>query len=362
MARFKEVETDKFRLDSHKLIFHIPRLYQWYKGENIYPIYIEIGLQGGCNHRCIFCAFDFLRYKSHILDAECVKKFILEAAKKDIKAILYSGEGEPLLHNRIAEVISFTKNKGIDVALSTNGVMLDREKAKSLLGYLTWIRVSLNAGTEKGYAFIHRTKKESFNIVIDNLKQAVRIKDRRKYNCTISVQFLLIPQNFKEVSHLASILSNIGVDYLVIKPYSQHPLSKNRLDSIFKYEELSCLEEELKRHSRGNFQVIFRHRAMKKLEEDKPYKYCLGLPFATNITAEGDVYPCNAFVGNKEFAFGNICRSSFKSIWEGKRRKKIMNTIGNNWDVNKCRKSCRLDEINRYLWELKNPSNHINFI
>lgn len=353
---------DKLRIDSHKLMYHIPRLYQWHKGEKVYPIYIEIGLYGGCNHRCIFCAFDFLKYKPQALDIKCVKKFILEAARKKVKAILYSGEGEPLLHNRAAEIISFTKKKGIDVAFSTNGVMLDKEKAKEILGHLTWIRVSVNAGTKKGYAFIHGTEKEGFNKVINNLKEAVRIKNRRKYDCTIGVQFLLIPQNYKEVSGLASILKDMGVDYLVVKPYSQHPLSKNRLSFVFKPKELCRLEEKLMKYSKGNFKIIFRDQAMKKLEEDKPYKYCLGLSFATHITAEGDIYPCNAFVGNKKFIFGNIYNESFKDIWEGKRRRAIMKMLYDKWNVNKCRKSCRIDEINRYLWELKNPNKHINFI
>ena len=353
---------DRLKMDSQKLMYHIPRLYKWYKGEDVYPIYIEIGPYGGCNLRCIFCAFDFLKYKSYILDTECLKKFIGEAARKKVKAILYSGEGEPLLHDSITEIISFTKKKGIDVALSTNGIMLNKYKAKEILGYLTWMRVSLNAGTGEGYATIHETKEENFDIVLNNLKQAVKIKNRNKYSCTIGVQSLLIPQNCKEILRLASILKDTGVDYLAIKPYSQHPLSDNEIDPMFKRRELFNLEEGLRKYSKGDFKIIFRYRAMCKLEEKKPYKDCLGLPFATHITAEGDIYPCNAFVGNKKFIFGNICHDSFGDIWKSKRRKAIVKMIRTEWDVNNCRKLCRIDEINRYLWELKNPDKHINFI
>lgn len=110
---------DKYRIDSHKLIYYIPRVYEWLQGKNICPIYIEIGLIGGCNHRCIFCAFDFLKYKPYILDEICFKRFILGAAKK---SILYSGEGEPLLHKNATDITVFTKKAGIDVALTANGV------------------------------------------------------------------------------------------------------------------------------------------------------------------------------------------------------------------------------------------------
>lgn len=237
---------------------------------------------------------------------------------------------------------------------------LDKNKTKKILEHLSWLRVSLNAGTKKNYSVIHNTKSKDFNIVINNLREAVKIRDKNKYSCAIGVQFLLIPQNHKEAPILARMLSDMGLDYLVIKPYSQHPSSINRIGSKFKYTNLFPLGKELEKYSKNNFRVIFRRHAMERPEERKPYKYCLGLPFAIHITAEGD--PCNAFVGNKEFVFGNICQESFEDIWEGERRKRITEAIYAKWDTRDCRKSCRLDEINRYLWELKNPGKHINFI
>ncbi len=355
-------EMDKFRIDSHKLIYHIERIQGWLKGKNIYPIYIEIGLYGACNHRCIFCAFDFLNYKPDIFDLSCLKKFICVARKKGVKSILYSGEGEPLLHKDAASIIRFTKKSDIDVALVTNGVLLDREKSRGVLPYLTWLKVSLDAGSRKTYGLIHGTRGEDFHTVINNLKEAIKIRNKHKYDCAIGGQLLLMRENHKEAVILAQLLSNLGADYLVIKPYCQHPSSKHRIKHNLKDENLIYLEEGLAKYSKNNFQVIFRRNAMGKVNAARPYKYCLGLPFAAHITARGDVYPCNVFLGKKEFIFGNICKGSFKNIWEGKRRSKIMSVIRNKWDIANCREACRLDEINRYLWELNNPVSHVNFI
>ncbi|MCF7916178.1 MAG: radical SAM protein [Candidatus Omnitrophica bacterium] len=353
---------EKLKLDSHKLIYHIPRLCQWYKGNDVCPIYVEIGLYGGCNHRCIFCAFDFLKYKPDLLSLEIVKRFVIQAAEKGVKSILYSGEGEPLLHKNIDKIIKFTKNNNIDVALSTNGSMLDQEKAEKILPYLSWLRISLNAGTKKGYALIHGAKEDDFVTVLNNIEKAVEIRNKYKFKCTIGVQFLLIPQNFKEVFRLISALNDSGIDYLAVKPYSAHPSSKKRAVFVLTDKDLYGIEKKIDELSQKKIKIIFRHRSVIKIKKSKPYRRCLGLPFIAHISADGSVYPCNNFVGNKDFAFGNMCSQNFEEIWQGPKRKSIMQTIEGQWNVEKCRKSCRIDEINRYLWELRHPNKHVNFI
>lgn len=354
---------DEYRIDSHKLIYHVRRLDQWLSGRNIYPIYLEVGLYGGCNHRCVFCAFDFFKYQPDVFETALFKQFIKEASSKGVKSVLFSGEGEPLLHKDIAEIVRFTKKAGVDVALVTNGVLFDRDKAEKLLPYLSWVKISMDAGSRDTHSFIHGAKKDDFNTIVENIRKAVKIRNKNKHACTIGVQALLLPQNYEEMAPLAKIVSGLGVDYLVIKPYCTHPSSIHKLSgSGFSRFKLSSLEEKLKQYNTKNFRVVLRRRAMEKRGQSKPYKHCLGLPFAAHITAKGNIYPCNVFLGKKDFIFGNIQNDSFSKIWQGTRRGKIMKFLHNKCGTKKCRSACRLDEINRYLWELKNPVKHVNFI
>jgi len=355
------MQDDK-RIDSHKLIYHISRVNDWLHGKKIFPVYAEAGVFSGCNHRCVFCAFDYAGYKPVALDKKHIRRFIDEAAANGLKSILYAGEGEPMLHKDIVEIITFTKLAGIDVAVTTNGVFFNREAARETLKHLSWLRISLDAACRNTYSAVHGTQKEDFEKVLNNLKVAVEIRNRNRYDCTIGVQFLLIEGNCEEAAPLAGILREIGVDYLIIKPYSQHPLSMNREGDGIDYRDFFHVKKELENLSDKKFKVIFRRRAMEKITDERPYSRCLGLPFFTYISAEGDVYPCSLFLGKKEFVFGNITKDSFKDIWLGATREKIMEMIRTQWDVNKCRKSCRLDEINSYLRELQNPGPHVNFI
>ena len=354
-------KMDKFNIDSHKLMFHPKRVNSWLEGEDIYPIYTEVGLTSFCNQKCVFCAFDYYK-KDQFLKTECFEKFAVEAFSKGVKSMLFAGEGEPLLHPDIIEIAEFTKQSGIDIALSTNGVLFHKDNAERLLKVFSWVRFSMDSGCSKTYSLVHNTGEEEFRKIINNIKQSVRIKRENKYNVIIGVQFVLIPQNYKDIMRAVKIASDIGVDYLVFKPYSHHPLSKNKFTLNIDPKHISALKRKMQRYIRSDFSVIFRDSAFDRIGRGKNYDKCLSLPFVAFIMANGDIYPCSVFLNQSEYVLGNICSESFEEIWHGKIRKKIMDKILLDSSIGECRKACRLDPINEYLWQLKNPNLHVNFI
>lgn len=352
--------SDKIKIDSHKLIFHPEIVSRWKSGENIYPIELEIGLTNACNHRCIFCAVDYTGYKPTIMDKEVLIRNLEEISKKGVKSIIYAGEGEPLLHKDAPEIINKTKELGIDVAVSTNGVLLTPEVSKECLKSLTWIRFSTAAITEENFNKIQRGKKGDLQKVLTNMQAAVRIKKDNSLSTTIGVQLLLLPDNKDEIIEMAKRLREIGIDYFTIKPFSQHPQSQQILK--IDYNELIGLEKEVKELETENFKIYFRAHSMEKLSCKRAYKKCLALPFMVYIDSKGNLWPCIVFLGKEELSYGNINKESFVEIWEGEHRKKI-NKIFADMDLEKnCRELCRLDEMNKYLDELIHPGDHVNFI
>lgn len=352
--------AENIRMDSHKLIYHPEAVARWLRGENIYPIELEIGLTNACNHRCIFCAVDYTGYKPSMLNEKIIIDNLDDLVNKGLKSIIYAGEGEPLLHKAAPDIINRTKMLGLDAAMSTNGVLLTREVSKECLKSLTWIRFSMSAITEETYLKVQRAKAGELDKVLNNMQEAVRIKREQNLRTTIGVQLLLLPDNKDEIIQMGKELKEIGVDYFTVKPFSQHPQSQQILQ--VDYKEMLELGDEIERLQTEDYRIYFRTQSMKKLECTRSYRHCWALPFMVYVDAEGNLWPCIVFMGKENLKYGNLNEGSFADIWEGERRKEIINYFM-QMDLEKnCRELCRLDEMNRYLEELKCPGKHVNFI
>lgn len=354
---------DKYRIDSHKVMYHVSRVNDWLEGKNVYPIYAEISPSGTCNHRCTYCALDFMEYQPRFLDTKMLKERLSEMASLGLKSIMYAGEGEPLLHKDIGEIINHTRGAGIDVAITTNGVFFKKDILRNTLENITWIKVSMNGATKETYAKIHKTNPDNFNRVIENMSYAVELRQNKGYKCALGMQLILLPENWHEAELLARQAEEMGMDYLVIKPYSQHPLSRTTRYKDIKYSDYLHLADKLKTFDTNTFSVIFRINTMKKWDEgQRSYKQCFALPFWSYIDAGGTVWGCSAYLSDEHFSYGNIYKNTFQEIWEGEKRFKSLQWAEEKLNTSQCRVNCRMDEVNRYLWQLRHPTEHVNFI
>jgi len=367
--------SDQFGIDSHKLIYHPERVTQlldaeddWEKYKEIYPIYVEISPVGACNHRCTFCAVDYIGYQTRMLDADHLAERLAEMGRLGIKSVMYAGEGEPLLHKQINEIVQATHQAGIDCAFTTNGTALNQKFLERSLAYVSWMKISLNAGTADTYAKIHRTKPADFDRVLQNLAKAVAYKKAHQMDCTLGVQSILLPENRNEMVALARQCREIGVDYLVVKPYSQHNFSDTRLYEKLNYDNWLDLGKQLAEEEREDFSVIFRHNTMKRYSEEQSegYQTCYSTPAIwAYIMADGSLYSCSAYLLDERFSLGNIKTETFQAIWQGEKRKENFRYVRHELDIRECRKNCRMDAINRYLYKLMARGKrvpHLNFI
>ncbi len=364
--------SDSYRIDSHKLHYHPARVAalmaargNWELAKSVYPIYVEISPIGACNHRCTFCAVDYIGYQTVSLDAGLLAERLAEMGRLGVKSVMFAGEGEPLLHKRINDIVVAAAAAGIDVSFTTNASLLPKEFIERALSHVSWLKASINAGTRETYAKVHRAPAQHFDNALANLTALARARDERKLPTVLGAQMLLLPENVDEVETLAKrCRDEVGLDYLVVKPYSQHKHSLTHDYEAVDYRPFLALEERLAGLRSARFNLVFRANTMRKLGGAQRYPRCYSVPFLWGyIMASGVVSGCSAYLLDPRFEFGNINASSFQDIWEGERRHRNYELVMNELNIEECRQNCRMDEANRYLHQLIDaPPPHVNFI
>jgi len=363
-------KSEKFRLDGHKMIYHCDRILAWQKGERIAPIHIDMGLTKFCNMGCIYCiGVTQIMSKDTMILPDALLRFIEDAGRVGVKSIGFIGDGEPTLNPAMYDSIVTAKKLGIDIGTATNGLLLDMNRAHDVLRDSTFLRINLSAATPEGFRKIHQSPEKNFDMLIDKLKALVKIRKENKYKCTLGIQMVLIKENFDQVLKLAKLGAEIGVDYLQVKQCSDteyKEIGVNHAD----YQQMTGELKEAEKLSSANYLVKVKWNKINILNETDVYKkgfrkydICYGTPFLGQISGNGKVYPCGPFFSKERFLMGDIHTESYYDIVKGDRYWKVQQDIIDNIDVHyDCTVGCRQDYINKFLWDLKNPPEHINFI
>lgn len=347
-------------IDGSKLQYHLDRIEDWIKKKEIFPIHVEVSPASACNQRCILCCVDFKHHESSLLSREVLLKLADDFATCGVKSYLLAGEGEPLLNKHVVEFAAKCSENGVDGALTSNGVLLNEDVSNKLLPSILWARFSMQSSYPEKYAHIHDTKEKDYFKVIENIKKAVLIKKEKNPSVTLGIQQILINENWDEVYPLAKLSKELGVDYFTVKRFSKHPLNvydvpedlyKQSTEQFRKSEELSD----------KNFKVLIRWQQFEK-QIVRNYKKCIGLPFITQVLADGGIYPCCQYFGDPSKCFGNLNEKSFSEIWLSDRKKAIMKEIENSVDVSNCMTYCRHHSTNMFLWQFMELPEHVNFI
>lgn len=351
---------DRFRIDSTKIQFHPQRVSQWLdsgddweKAKKVYPIYAEITTSAACNHRCTFCSVDAIGYPQIMLDRAILADRLWEMGQLGIKSVMYAGTGEPLLHKQINQIVEDSVEAGLDVAFTTNGVLLHK---LDTIDQCSWVKISMNAGTRESYSQIHQTNPKDWDSIWEHLPKILA----RRGNCTLGLQCVVLPENYRDMRHLARLAFDAGADYLVLKPYSQGTFSI--VQRTINYQEMEDELQAVTQFSTPTFQVIYRENAIKQEMEEHHYDKCLATPnFWVYSMADGRVFSCSAHLLDERFCIGNLNTYSFQEIWEGEGRRKNWELM-KEFDIKQCRKNCRMNQTNIYLDQVKHGVPHANYI
>lgn len=355
-------KIDKWRLDDCKLVWHMDRIHKHYVlGKRIMPILIDIGITKLCNIRCEYCYGLFQKMTGEMIPADKLIQLFQDAPKIGVKAIAIIGDGEPTLHPALYDAILAGAEGGLDMGMATNGVKIDDDQMITLLNNLVWLRFTVSAVGD-GYEIVHG--KPYWDIVRKNIERAVRIKKRLNLPVTIGLQMVLTPNAFKYVIDEAKFAVAAGVDYFVIKQYSDPQCDKmpSVVAGWYDTTEVQDTLHQAERLSTFGTRIIVKYQAIEWTKK-RPYDRCADVPLLFQISGDGKCYPCGYLFGDERYCYGDLKKQTLGKILESEHYWEIVNYMQTKFDVHKdCAGACRHNATNRFVNEFINRTEHINFI
>ncbi|MBF0358982.1 MAG: radical SAM protein [Magnetococcales bacterium] len=363
-------KRERFSFDGHKMLYHLDRIADWQGGKRFAPVHIDMGLTKFCNVACIYCyAVVQNMTKGTMIQEEALMRYIEDCGRLGVRSIGFIGDGEPTLNPALYDATVLAKKLGIDTAMATNGLLIDMDRAPEMLRDMSYIRINLSAGNAEGFKRVHQSASKNFDILVEKIRSLVKIKKEQNLKCTIGLQMVLIPECFDQVIPEAELGAELGVDYFVIKQCSDSEYQEIGID----YDDYRAMGDVLKQAeslSTADYVVQAKWNKLNVSDDTAIYKngmrkydICYGTPFILQISGNGKVYPCGPFFNKDRFLIGDLHEDSFYDLVKGDRYWSVQEDIIKSVDVHKdCAIGCRQDYVNKFLWDLKNPPEHKNFI
>lgn len=346
-----------------KIFAHAHALTDIKEGRRVAPIYIRIKPTNYCNHKCYYCSYadSMLGLRDSVnkqdqIPWEKMQEIISDMKDMGVKAVTFSGGGEPLIYPYIVEAMQKICESGIDLSIITNGQMLKEERAK-VLAKAKWVRISFDAANTETYAKIRQLPLIAFHEVCDNIRNFARIKND---NCELGINFVINHENADQVYDIAKMVKNLGVNHIkytarVTKDlFSYHePFRQIAVDQIHRAK--NELENE-------GFRVINKYETDfdSALVFCRCYDKCYINKIFTVIAADSKVYFCHDKAYVEEGVVGDISNQSFKDLWFSEETAKRYQEFNPQQE---CNHHCVYDDRNELLNTFYSlDQNHINFI
>lgn len=295
-----------------KLLYHGKRVSYWLDTGSSMPILIEIAPSGKCNASCPWCFFR-KKNKPKFINKEVMLQAIDDLTELGLKAINWSGGGEPTLHPDFNEFISYAAKKGLKQGIFSNGYQEIPQQDK-----FEWIRLSL---TDKGIKRIIKPK-VPFGICVNHI-----------YSYTV-----------RDLDALCLQAKQVGAAYFQVRP----ALVESNIT-----QPVILPPNHLKNHTDKNFQVYITEYKYREAREPKNYKNCYGYHFVPSIDWNGRLSVCLYLTNNPEYVLGDLNKKRIINIWPDiKQEYKV---------IPECQRCCKNHEINKILYAVKNIKN-VDFI
>ena len=277
-----------------KIFGHLDELHKVKKGERIAPIYVRIKPTNRCNQNCYYCHYknpylELDQYRpADEIPREKMLEIISDFKETGVKAVTFSGGGEPLLYPYIEEIMEAVLQAGIDLSIITNGTLLTGRKAE-ILSQAKWVRISQESGCAETYSRIRGVGESAFQKLCENIKNFSELKNP---NCELGINFVIGPENYNEVYRAGKLMRELGANHI-----KYTALMGNNAEVIHAPFKKSVIEQihRLIDENETDFKIINLYES--DFESNavfgRNYDFCGIKDFVTVIAANSKIYFCH---------------------------------------------------------------------
>ena len=342
----KVIDLSHYYLNSHKILFHYGKIMEdiWKGKENFNPVAIEVHPTAMCNHRCVHCSYKERNEYRTVIAKEVMNGLVDSIIHMGIRAVYFSGGGEPALYPGLTGYIDKLYKNGVECSIITNASCFDKAGLTEIANKLNYIAISLPA-VDMG-TFKEITGTENLNEVLALPGKIKRIHGEN--SPVLGARIVLTNKNYKDVGKFLSATKENGFDYALFKIVRDYEGNGQGL----KKEEEEFLREELQRYDNidekfTNLSLIFKY---KELPEFKNKCWVNQYGMIANVSTDGKVYPNIVEIDKPEFCIGDLNEQTLEEMWNSDRHNKVKEMSNLKWSRREC-KNCRAMAYNRILNE-----------
>lgn len=349
----------------HKVFAHLDRLSAWQRGETPAPVTVEWDLSNRCVLGCQSCHFAHTHTRgpwamrdrrlpmafSEVGDyanPNLVQRGLGEMAVAGVKAVVWSGGGEPTTHPQWLTLMETAAKAGLQQGMYTLGGLLRSDTAAALARLAQWVVVSLDCADAISYHHEKGVPLERFTAACNGVRWLAE-----PGTATVGVSFLLHAGNWHRTADMLALSRSLGATYTTFRPTIAEATdcSLATSDRAWIAEALPTLEELA---AKPDVECDADRFAEYLNWAGRSYTACHGIKMNATITPDGRVWVCPQRRGIEGSSLGNLKHESFADIWARHPRQ---------WtDFEDCRVMCRLHLTNGVLASVFTPQAHEAFV
>lgn len=296
--------------DDERMALYPERLVMLREGQTPAPVQVLVSLADTCNHKCGFCTYRdpsspvselFLnagRPPVRQMADDVLLRLPAQLADAGVRAVQITGGGEPMLHPLFGAFCDRVRACNMALGVVTNGTRCKPEWLPTLRD-ATWIRVSINAGTETAYRAAHRCGVGEWE------KAWSFVRKVRHGNLTLGISMVATEHSASTCYLLACSARGTSADYVRITADYRNPQPAWRIveDQADKLADLI----------RPYFNVILRPPPRTERPTQRTCYYQTVAPY---IGADGVLYRCCNTAYTEGGVLGDLNGGSFAQAWQ----------------------------------------------